>query len=273
MNASGSALASVWDDIGGVRIHGRVSADALAPTGPPIVFVHGLGVSTRYMEPTMARLARDHRCAGLDLPGFGRSASIGHHCSISQLADVAMQWLDARDIGPAVFVANSFGCQVVTEIVAREPQRALGLVLNAPTMDRAHRSVLAMVARVIVDAPREPIALALIATRDYLRAGPYRLLATLVGALADRIEDKLPRVAVPVSIVCGARDPLVTVAWGEEVARMVGRDRPGAAGATLHVLPHIAHALPFEDPGALATIVVDMLGRVTRALPVVPAHG
>lgn len=221
----------------------------------------------------MRHLAPYHRVAGLDLPGFGRSAGIGHHCTIPQLADTVVQWLDARGIGPAVFVANSFGCQVVTEVVARQPARALGLVLNAPTMDRAHRTVSAMIARVIVDAPREPMALALIVTRDYLRAGPFRILATLVSALADRIEDKLPHVTVPVSVVCGARDPLVSVAWGEEVARLVGREHPGSAGATMHVLPHIAHALPFEDPVAFAGIITELLQRVERGLPSARLHG
>ena len=273
MTAPGAAMASVWDEVDGTRIHGRVSALAGVATGPPIVFVHGLGVSTRYMEPTMVILGREHQVVGLDMPGFGRSAGIGYHCTVPQLADAVLHWLDARGIGPAVFVANSFGCQVVTEIVSREPQRALGIVLNAPTMDRAHRSVLAMIARVFVDARREPLALALIVTRDYLRAGPYRIIATLVSALADRIEDKLPRVTIPVSVVCGARDPLVSVAWGEEVARLVGRDCPDAPGATLHVVPHIAHALPFDDPETFAAIIADLLGRVMRALPTAPRHG
>ena len=39
----------------------------------PLVFVHGLGVSVRYLEPTMSRLGRAHYVAGLDLPGFGRN--------------------------------------------------------------------------------------------------------------------------------------------------------------------------------------------------------
>ena len=48
-------LRSEWDIVGGLRIHARVSASP-AP-GRPIVFVHGLGVSSRYMEPTVSRLA------------------------------------------------------------------------------------------------------------------------------------------------------------------------------------------------------------------------
>lgn len=257
--AVGASLVSVWNEVDGIRMHGLASA-APAP-GPPIVFVHGLGVSTRYMEPTMALLARDHVVAGPDLPGFGRSGSPQHALDLAGLARALTRWLDARGIGPAILVGNSFGCQVIVEMVHREPSRALGLVLSAPTVDPAHRSSGAMIARVIADAPREPFSLAWLVTRAYLRAGPRRLLVTLRAAIADRIEEKLPRVAVPVAIVAGERDPLVTVAWAEEVAQLVGRERAGAAGATLHVLAGVTHALPYVAPAAFAARIAALAER------------
>jgi pimeloyl-ACP methyl ester carboxylesterase len=247
-------LRSVWDTVGGVTMHGLVSTPPIA-AAPPIVFVHGLGVSTRYMAPTMARLAADFQVAGPDLPGFGRSGSPAHPLNLAELAVALEGWLDARDIGPAIFVGNSYGCQVILECVTQAPHRALGLVLNAPTMDPAHRTVLGQLMRVIADVPHEPLALALIVARDYLRAGPRRLLATLAHALADHVEEKLPLIAVPTLVVCGARDPVVTVRWASEVARLVGIERPGAPGATLQCVGDAAHALPFDDPKTFAAII------------------
>ena len=84
---------------------------------------------------------------------------------------------------------------------------------------------------------------------------PLRLLATLNHALADHIEEKLPDITVPVLVVCGARDPVVTVAWSTEAARLVGISSPGAAGATLSVVPTAAHALPYDDPVTFATLI------------------
>src|SRR6478672_3731258 len=216
-------LISVWDEIDGVRIHGRVAGPS-GPriAGPPVVFVHGLGVSTRYMEPTMARLADTHAVAGLDLAGFGRSATPSHPFSVAEHARTLARWLDARGIGPAILVGNSYGCQVIVECVARWPERAAGVVLNAPTMDPAHRNAFVMLARVLADVPREPWRLAVIVARDYLRAGPRRILATLAEALRDRIEEKLPALAQPVLVVCGARDPVITPRWASECARLVG---------------------------------------------------
>jgi 2-hydroxy-6-oxonona-2,4-dienedioate hydrolase len=245
-------LRSVWDSIGGVTMHGLVSPPA---DGAPIVFVHGLGASIRYMAPTMERLAGDFHVAGPDLPGFGRSGSPAHPLTLHELARALEEWLDARGIGPAIFVGNSYGCQVILELVTHAPHRALGLVLNAPTMDPAHRTVMGQLVRVVADMPREPLQLALLVARDYLRAGPRRLLATLGHALTDRVEEKLPLIGTPTLVVCGARDPVVTVGWASEVARLVGIDIPGAPGATLQCVGDAAHALPFEDPATFAAII------------------
>src|SRR5258707_502141 len=110
-----SLLRSVHDTIGGVMVHGLVSAGPVS--GTPLVFVHGLGVSTRYMEPTMARLADELPVAGIDLPGFGRSGTPRVPLDLAGLAGALERWLDTRGVGPAIFVGNSFGCQVIVECV------------------------------------------------------------------------------------------------------------------------------------------------------------
>ena len=216
----------------------------------------------------MRRLTSTHAVAGLDLPGFGRSGTPPRALDTRGLADALAAWLDVRGIGPSVFVANSYGCQVIVELTMRYPARVLGLVLNAPTMDPAHRTVFGQLWRVIVDIPFEPWRLALIVFRDYLRARPLRLLATLRHALADHIEEKLPDIAVPVLVVCGARDPVVTVAWSTEAARLVGISSPGAAGGTVSVVPTAAHALPYDDPVTFATLITGFVATIrTRATP------
>lgn len=261
---TGTPLRSVWDIVGGVRMHALVSGPA---GGTPIVFVHGLGVSTRYMEPTMAQLAQHFHVAGPDLPGFGRSGTPPSALDLRELATALEAWLDARGIGPAIFVGNSYGCQVIVECVVRAPHRVVGIVLNAPTMDPAHRTVFGQLMRVIADVPREPWRLALIVARDYFRAGPFRLLATLGHALADHVEEKLPLISRPTLVVCGARDPVVTVRWASEVARLVGIESPGAPGATLQCVGDAAHALPFDDPDTFAEIIRNFAAHGTHLAP------
>ncbi|MBA3671456.1 MAG: alpha/beta hydrolase [Gemmatimonadaceae bacterium] len=255
-------LTSVSNVVGDVRMHGLIGG-ARRGTSHPLVFVHGLGVSSRYLAPTMAVLAERHIVTGPDLPGFGRSASPKHVLSFGQLVDALAAWLDARAIGPAVLIGNSLGCQLIVELARREPGRVRGLVLNAPTMDPARRSMFRIIARAALDIPHEPFALAPIVIGDYLRAGPVRILRTLRDALDDRIENKLPGITVPVAVVCGARDRIVSVQWCEELARLVGTAVDGSRGASFHLVPHGAHALPFEHPHTCAAFIESLVSRVS----------
>ena len=264
--ATGDAepLASVYDDVRGVRVHARVSTRTFADARTRLVFVHGLGASVRYLEPTMSVLAAEHPLIGLDLPGFGRSDTPPSALDTAGLASALRDWLDVRGIGPAIFIGNSYGCQVIVELAHRDPMRVLGLVLNAPTMDPAHRTFFGLFVRFIADIPHEPWRLALLVARDYFRAGPLRFFRTLRWALADHIEEKLPHVGAPTLIVCGARDPVVTVAWAADAARLVGISSRGSAGATLSVVPTAAHALPYDDPNSFSTLIHDFVQRVLR---------
>ena len=255
-------LVSVTDVVRGIPIHARVSVPAIADASVPLVFVHGLGGSVRYLEPTMARLGRGHYVSGLDLPGFGRSGSPPRALNLQELSDFLAAWLDTRRIGPAIFVGNSYGCQVIVDLISREPARALGLVLNAPTTDPAHRSMIGIGLRLLADMVFEPWVLALIVARDYLRAGPRRVMATARHAMHDEIEAKLADVVVPTVIVAGGRDAVVSVEWAREAARLVGISTRSAPGATLHVLPNAAHALPFDDPANFASLIDAFVDRV-----------
>jgi 2-hydroxy-6-oxonona-2,4-dienedioate hydrolase len=123
-------------------------------------------------------------------------------------------------------------------------------------MHAEHRSVVRQLWLVARDTPREPLSLVPHVVRDYLRAGPLRILATLKDALRDRIEDKLPTVRVPVCIVTGERDPVSPPAWCERLARVAG------SGARAVVVPGAAHAVPFSHPQGLATEILATVRRV-----------
>jgi pimeloyl-ACP methyl ester carboxylesterase len=185
---------------------------------------------------------------------------------LGALADALLEWLRVRGIVAPILLGQSHGCQVVVEAVTRAPEVASALVLNAPTMLAEHRSIGAQLWRVMIDSPREPLSLVPHVARDWLRAGPVRILGTLREALRARIEDKLPAVRVPVLIVNGERDPVSPPAWGERLARLTGSGVDGA-GARCVVVPGAAHAVPFSHPEALAAEIVAMARRLE------PVHG
>ncbi len=226
-----------WTVVGGVRMHARVAGNPV--DGPAVVLVHGLVVSSRYMVPTLERLAAHHRAYAPDLPGFGKSGKPAGTLDVRGLSDALATWMGNLGLKRAALVGNSVGCQVVVDLAARRPDLVGRAVLQGPTMDPRARSALRQVGRLLLDAPREPPSLLPIELRDYLAAGTRRAWRTFRYTLADRIEEKLSHITVPTLVVRGSRDPIVPQRWAEEVSELLPRGR-------LVVLPGAAHAANYS---------------------------
>jgi 2-hydroxy-6-oxonona-2,4-dienedioate hydrolase len=78
-----------------------------------------------------------------DLPGFGLSGNPGAALDTTRLADALGGWLHAAGTAPAVLLGNSYGCQVIVDLVARHPEVAAAVVLSGPTTDPHARTVTA----------------------------------------------------------------------------------------------------------------------------------
>jgi 2-hydroxy-6-oxonona-2,4-dienedioate hydrolase len=237
--------------VDGLGVHFRVWAGPPAGGGP-VVLVHGLGVSSRYMVRLAGILAGSRPVYAPDLPGFGRSATPRRPLDVHGHAEVLAAWTAAVGLERAAFLGHSLGCQVVADLAFHRPGLAGRLVLAAPTIDDAGRSVPRELLRLLRDAPREPFSLAPLVAVDYLRAGLGRALLTLRYALADRIEEKLPALALPVLVMRGGRDPVVSGRWAEKVCRLLPQGR-------LVVLPTAAHALQYSFPREVAARVEPFL--------------
>ncbi len=223
----------------------------------PVVLVHGLGVSSRYMVPTAKLLAATHRVFAPDLPGFGLSGSPRRPYTIAEHARTLGTWMHQSGIVAPVLVGNSFGCQVIAELMVQRPGAAAALVLSAPTVESTRRSAVGESGRLLFDAPFESPSLVPIVIRDYIRAGPRTILFTLRTAIADRIEDKLPRVECPTLILRGSRDPLVSDAW---IRRLAGSMRCGHS-QRLNGAPH---AVNFSAAPAFAAAILAFIETVHR---------
>ncbi len=210
-----------------------------------MVLVHGLIVSSRYMVPTLSRLAPDHRVYAPDLPGFGRSENPPRALDLPGLARALDGWMEATGLGSAVLVGNSMGCQVIAELAVRNPARVERAVLQGPTMAPGARNLPQQVARLALDVLREPPSLLLIELLDLLAAGPLRGLRTFHHATDDRIEKKLPMLRAPTLVMHGGRDPIVPEHWAREVADLLPDGR-------LIVVPEAAHAMNYDAPSELA---------------------
>jgi pimeloyl-ACP methyl ester carboxylesterase len=210
----------------------------------PLVLVHGLAVSHRYLMPLAARLAGHHPVHVIDLPGFGLSGDPGGVLDVAQHADHLAAWLEATGLPPVVVLGNSFGCQVAVDLAVRHPDRVCGLVLIGPTMDPSARTASRQILRWLRDTAREdPLQLPIL-LRDVRDAGPHRVAGTLAHALRDPIERKLPLIRLPVLVTRGSREPIVPMAWAQAATRLLPLGElaivPGPHNANYGAADHLA---------------------------------
>ena len=85
-------LESRWYEVQGLRMHALASTNLPRWQETPVVLVHGLGVSRRYMVPIARHLAPDLQVFAPDLPGFGWSDKPGHALTIRQLRVLRAEW-------------------------------------------------------------------------------------------------------------------------------------------------------------------------------------
>jgi 2-hydroxy-6-oxonona-2,4-dienedioate hydrolase len=227
--------------VDGVTIASR-HWDLAATVTPPIVLIHGLVVSSSYHVPLAEHLAPSFAVHAPDLPGFGRHSDRPRPAlDTRQLGRALEGWLEARSLGGAVLVANSYGCQIAAEALLPRPELASSLVLLGPTMDPRARRVSSQLVRFWREQRVQSRPLKRRLARDYLAAGPVRAVATFRHALHDAIEDKLAFLDLPTLVVRGSRDPHVPLGWAREVARRLPDghllELPGATHALNHDMP------------------------------------
>ena len=228
-----------------LRVHARVGRNN-GGGKPALVLVPGLVVTSRNVAPTARQLQEAFSVYALDLPGFGKSDKPARVLSVPQLATALVEWMDAAGLPQAHLLGNSFGCQVIVEVACRHPERVDRLVLTGPALDPAIRTFWQPILRLLQDGFYEP-ALIGPASYDFLEMGPRRVWGTYRAALADRIEDKLPHLRMPVLLVRGERDPIAGQDWIERMAGLL----PQARARTL---PGAPHALAFSTPEEVARL-------------------
>jgi pimeloyl-ACP methyl ester carboxylesterase len=129
-------------EVQGLAMRALMSCGPASRTGAlPIVLVHGLGLSHRYMMPVAKALAgAGYRVYVPDLPGFGDSGHPDRVLDIPGLADALAAWMVAVGVDRAALLGNSQGCQTIADFAARHPARVECAVLQGPTTPSGERS-------------------------------------------------------------------------------------------------------------------------------------
>lgn len=215
---------------------------------PPVVLVHGIGVSGRYFEPLARALAADGPVLVPDLPGFGASPRGPEPLEVAEHARVLAELVRAEGLDRPVLVGHSMGAQVVTETAVQEPGLARGIVLIGPVVEPGARSALRQGWRLARDARHETARANLLMLTDWFRTGPRWYFATVPHMLAYPLEERLPLVREPVLVVRGRKDPVAPPAYVRRLASLAPR---GAAAE----MAGEGHIVMMRRPGVAAALV------------------
>ncbi len=222
-----------------------------APGAPTLVMVHGLGTSGASLVRPMTALGPAVDPWAPDLPGFGATERPGSALDLAELADALVAWMDVVGLDRVAMMGHSLGCQVLTHVATRHPERISHAILVGPTLDPTARSAVRQAGRLALDGLREPLSELPWVVADYFRCGPARMLQTLRDALTADVEERLRVMALPVLLVRGEGDPVAPQPWLDHAASLL-------PDASVAVLPG-AHAVTYSHPEELADAIAAFL--------------
>lgn len=98
-----------------------------------VVFVHGIGGSTKTWKKQIKDFSKDYNLLLLDLPGHGKSDSLPQ-LSIQSVNAAIVEVMDHAGIASADFVALSLGTMVASYFAVQYPERVKSLIQGGATL-------------------------------------------------------------------------------------------------------------------------------------------
>lgn len=223
-------------EVDGLLVRARVLG-----AGPPVVLVHGLGASARCWAHNLGALARCSKVYVVDLPGFGESETPEDVPTPQRLAEMLARWCLAVGLQRASFIGHSLGGEICMWLAATYPTMVTRLVLAASTGAKVNAGFWRRLGRLMLDGFREPANFMPTILDAYMKAGPHRIVRTMLGSAPDLLEPRLGEIHAETLVIWGARDPVITIDEARSLVRAIPRGR-------LAVIEDGAHGIIFDAP-------------------------
>lgn len=242
--------------------------------GEPLLFIHGLGSSSRDWTAQVDHFADHYRVRRIDLRGHGRSERGEGPYSIAQFAREVAVFLRKQDAVPTHAVGLSMGGMVALELAADAPQLLRSLVIVNSVADMRlhtwHDVWFYVLRRAAVQLLGMRRAGQLLADKLFVKPSQEDLRQKFVRRWAQNdkqaylwsmdaitrwsVADRLKGIAVPTLLVTSDED-YTPVSAKDRIATQM-------PNAELAVVDDVRHALPVEKPAAFNRIVDEFFTRV-----------
>lgn len=237
-------------------------------SGRPLLLLHpGDGFDAE--APYVAELARRYRVIAPSCPGFGRSERPAQFKSVDDLSYFYLDLLQALDLEDPVVVGFSFGGWLAAEIAVKDTSRIRALCLvdtvGAKFSGPMTRDITDLFSLPLYQHPQWiyhdeklrhpnlkelPDEKAVLLARNHESFGLFGWSPTLHSR---HLHHRLHRLgAVPVQLVWGAHDRIVSVDYGRQWQQAI-------PGARMTVIEDAGHYPQVEQPGRFVDALVDFV--------------
>jgi pimeloyl-ACP methyl ester carboxylesterase len=237
-------------------------------SGPPLLFLHGMGGAGLWLD-FHDRLAAELEVIAPEQPGFGGSPTDERIETMEDLVYLYLELIERCDIRDAVLVGCSLGGWLAAELAVHHSESFRGLVLLSAVglelPEHPFADVFALTPEETLDIVFEDKALARslapaeVTPEMILAASRERSAAARIASsplLANpKLAGRLHRVRCPTLVVWGAQDRLSNVAHGERYAELI-------PSARLVVLDGVGHGTYIEASEATARPILEFINEL-----------
>ena len=243
-----------------------------AGSGPPVVFLHGLGGTRAAWGPQLRGLGDRFRCIAWDMPGYGDSEPVDP-LSYRAIARRLVMLLDELHIDKADLVGLSFGGMHALHTAIHHPDRvgrmvladtspAFGMDGTTPEEWIASRLAPLDAGRTPADAAERVIdAITAVRLAGRVRQETIAAFGEIPGEgfraavqclPTNDVRDQLAHIHHRTCVIVGELDRETPVSYAQVLA-------DGLPNAEFHILDGVGHLTPAEAPNRFNQLVREFL--------------
>ena len=221
-------------------VHGKMHYEVAGDGEKTLLLLHGWGGSTESWIPVVRDFQKNFRVIAVDFPGFGKSPEPEKGWSVTEYAELLVEFIHSLDAENVYVMAHSFGGRVALLTSKMEPMLiekqvltgCAGLPPKRSAMGKASRGVFHMLSGALdnkltrkiagdkkIDAAREAVR-NMFGSSDYKNASPL-MKETFKMVIEQDLSDCLPCVRASTLLIWGANDTATPLWMGQTMEKEI----------------------------------------------------